>query len=78
MIGSSDFCANAALVYDDRVLTIQPHPEFTSDILGTIIRLRGKGVVPDDLLDAANAELGNPTDSADFGTRMAQFFKRGQ
>ena len=33
VIGKSDFCAHAALVYDDRILTIQPHPEFGPDIV---------------------------------------------
>ena len=43
VIGKSDFCAHAALVYDDRILTIQPHPEFGPDIVEDLIRLRGKG-----------------------------------
>lgn len=77
VIGTSDFCANAALLIDDRILTIQPHPEFTSDIIGTLIRLRGKGVVPDDLLEQAQARLDHPTDSARFADRMAAFFTKG-
>ncbi len=76
VIGTTDFCANAALIYDNRILTIQPHPEFTADIIGTIIRQRGKGVVPDPLLKVANDGLSLPTDSAAFGERMAQFFKQ--
>ena len=77
VIGSSGFCANAAMVYDDRILTIQPHPEFDAFILDNIIRLRGQGVVPDDLLAAATARLDQPTDSARFADRMAKFFTKG-
>lgn len=74
-IGTSAFCENAALLYGDRILTIQPHPEFTADILQTIARLRGKGVVPGDLLAQAHADLDKPTDSAEVAARMARFFK---
>ncbi|MEQ9673843.1 MAG: type 1 glutamine amidotransferase [Roseovarius indicus] len=77
VIGKSDFCANAAMVYDDRILTIQPHPEFGPDIVEDLIRLRGKGVVPDDLLEGATARLDAPTDAARFADRMAAFFKKG-
>lgn len=77
VIGSSDFCANAALLIGDSILTIQPHPEFTAEILDTIIRLRGKGVVPDDLLARASQDLTQPTDNDAFGRRMADFFRKG-
>lgn len=77
VIGKSDFCANAALVYGDRILTIQPHPEFGPDVVDDLIRLRGKGVVPDDLLEGASRGLDAPTDAARFADRMAAFFKKG-
>ncbi|MEQ8293629.1 MAG: type 1 glutamine amidotransferase [Roseovarius sp.] len=77
VIGKSDFCANAAMVYGDRILTIQPHPEFSPDIVEDLIRLRGKGVVPDDLLEGATQRLDAPTDAARFADRMAAFFKKG-
>ena len=77
VIGSSDFCVNAALLYDDRILTIQPHPEFDAHVIDMIIRLRGKGVVPDAQLDAARAALDQPTDAAVFARRMADFFTKG-
>ncbi len=77
IIGHSDFCENAAMLIGDTILTIQPHPEFTSHILSTIIDQRGKGVVPDALLEAASATAQTPTDSADFGKRMADHFRKG-
>jgi len=77
VIGSNDFCAHAALLYDNRILTIQPHPEFNAEVIDLLIRTRGPGVVPEDLLKAANDNLSKPTDSDRFADRMEAFFKRG-
>ena len=77
VIGQSDFCENAALMIGERILTIQPHPEFTAHVLGTIIEQRGKGVVPDDLLSVARDTAQVPTDAARFAERMAAHFKKG-
>ncbi|MCZ7675345.1 MAG: type 1 glutamine amidotransferase [Roseovarius sp.] len=74
VIGSSDFCANAALSIGDTILTIQPHPEFAAPIMADLIRLRGRGVVPDALLEAAETRLDTPTDADRFADRMAEFF----
>lgn len=75
VIASSDFCANAALIYDDDILTIQPHPEFDSTTIGHLIDIRGKALPPD-VLDRARAGLDRPTDAARFAARMAHFLKR--
>jgi GMP synthase (glutamine-hydrolysing) len=77
VIGSSDFCANAALLYDNRIYTIQPHPEFTAPMLKQLLDSRGPGTVPDPLLTEAKAKLDAPVDNADIAARMAAFFKRG-
>ena len=77
VIGSNDFCANAALLYDNRILTIQPHPEFNAEVIDLLIRTRGPGVVPEDLLAAASHNLAKSTNSAGFADRMEAFFKRG-
>ncbi len=76
VIGSSDFCANAAMLYDDLFLTIQPHPEYGDDFIDGLIEYRGKGVVPDPLLEAAKAEMGKPSQRLDFGKRMTEFFQK--
>ncbi|MDG1353163.1 MAG: type 1 glutamine amidotransferase [Sulfitobacter sp.] len=75
VVGSSDFCANAMLAYGDNIWTIQPHPEFNPAFVDGLIKTRGKGVVPDALLEAATAELTKPLNSNDIAARMAQFFK---
>lgn len=76
VIGSTDFCANAALLYDDRIWTIQPHPEYESDFIDGLITHRGKGVVPDTQLEAATSLLGKPLDSRAIADKMAAFFKK--
>ncbi|WP_306112302.1 MULTISPECIES: type 1 glutamine amidotransferase [Roseovarius] len=77
VIGHSDFCENAALMIGDRILTIQPHPEFTAHVLQTIIDQRGAGVVPDGQLAQATASAETPTDAAAFAERMAAHFRKG-
>lgn len=75
VVGHSDFCANAMLAYGDNIWTIQPHPEFPAASVEFLINARGRGVVPDPLLDAATTTLPLPTNNADIATHMAQFFK---
>ncbi|MEQ6247409.1 type 1 glutamine amidotransferase [Sulfitobacter sp. HNIBRBA3233] len=75
VIGSSDFCANAMMTVGDTIWTIQPHPEFGADFIDGLIRTRGKGVVPDDQLDAATKALPLATDNDKIADFMADFFK---
>jgi GMP synthase (glutamine-hydrolysing) len=77
VIGSHPFCENAALLYDNRILTIQPHPEFDGEILEMLINLRGEGLVEPDRLAKAQSGQNGPHDSLRFVDRMAQFFKEG-
>ncbi len=76
VVGSNDFCRNAVLAYGDTVWTIQPHPEFSNAFVDGLIRTRGRGVVPDALLDAAASNLDGPNNNADIAAEMAAFFKR--
>ncbi len=75
VVASNDFCENASLMIGDRILTIQPHPEFTAWLVEQLITHRGRGAVPDDLLDAALERLPEGTDAERYAQRMAQFFK---
>jgi len=74
-IASSEFCENAALIYGDRAFTVQAHPEFADSFVDGLIRTRGRGKVPDPLLDRAVAKLGAPLDNAAVADRIADFFK---
>lgn len=76
VLASSPFCENAIVAYGDTIWTVQPHPEFTAPYLEGVIRTRGKGVVPDALLDAARATLDQPNDSGAIAGHMAAFFKK--
>ena len=74
-IASSEFCENAAFLYDNRTFTVQPHPEMTDDYVQALMETRGKGVVPDALMSQAAARLGTPLDSGSLADQMAAFFK---
>lgn len=76
VIARTDFCIYAGLLYGDRIWTIQPHPEYGGDYIGSLIETRGKGVVPDPLLDNARARLDEPTDRMEVAEIMADFFKK--
>ena len=78
VVASNDFCANASLMIGDHILTIQPHPEFTAWLVEQLITHRGRGAVPDDLLDEALKRLPEKDDSARYAQRMAQFFKEAK
>jgi len=73
--GSNDFCENAALVYDNRIFTVQAHPEFSRPFVADMIEKRGRGIVPDPLLDAAKARVDLPIDDALLARRIGQFFR---
>lgn len=75
VVASNDFCENAALVYGDRAFTVQAHPEFEASFIDGLIRTRGRGVVPDDQLEAAAATLDQPTDNARLAEQIARFFR---
>ena len=74
VVASSDFCANAALLYDDRMFTVQAHPEFRNDFVDGLMRTRGPGLVPDALMEAARARFQGPLDSPRMADRIATFF----
>ena len=74
VVGRNDFCANAALLYDDRAFTVQAHPEFQPAFIDGLAQTRGRGVVPQPLLDAASARLSDPLNTTMMANRIAAFF----
>ena len=76
VIATHPFCPYAGLLYGDRALTVQAHPEFDDAFIAGLIDSRGRGLVPDDRLDAALARLGSPTDSDQIAARIAAFFRQ--
>jgi GMP synthase-like glutamine amidotransferase len=75
VLASNDFCANAALLYDDSALTFQAHPEFSSPFVDALMETRGKGLVPEPLLQDAKARLGQPLQDKTIAAQIAAFFK---
>ena len=75
VIASNEFCANAALLYDDRALTVQAHPEFRPAFVDGLMKTRGKGLVPDEVMAAAATRLADPIQDKTMAGRIAAFFK---
>ncbi len=78
VLASSDFCENAILAYGppgaEYALTIQAHPEFSNSFIRGLIDARGKGVVPEPVLQDARQRLDRPL-STDWAARqIAEFF----
>lgn len=71
----NDFCENAALVYGDRIFTVQAHPEFRSDFIAGLMETRGKGLVPEQVMAEAGARLDRQIDDRILARRIADFFK---
>lgn len=74
-VASNDFCTHAALLYPGKGFSVQAHPEYDDSTLQNLIRYRGRGIVPDALLRAAQASLGH-TDSQPVADRIADFFRQ--
>lgn len=75
VIATNEFCANAALLYDDRMLTVQAHPEFRPEFIDGLMQTRGKGLVPDAVMAAAAGRLQDPIQDQTMAARIAAFFK---
>jgi GMP synthase-like glutamine amidotransferase len=77
-IATNAFCENAALLYDDRMLTVQAHPEFKPEFVDGLMRTRGPGLVPDNLMAEARKKLNQPLDSGTMADRITTFFLNHQ
>lgn len=73
-IGANAFCAHAALLYPGHGFSVQAHPEYSDAVIQGLIEHRGRGLVPDALLDRAETELGGAQGDV-IATRIAAFFK---
>ncbi|MCZ4262435.1 type 1 glutamine amidotransferase [Limimaricola sp. G21655-S1] len=75
VVASNDFCAHAALAWDDHVFTVQPHPEFGARFIEGLATTRAIGVVPQEQIDEALANLDKPVDADVLAARMARVLK---
>ena len=78
VVAKSKFCANAALLYPGKAYTVQPHPEYGDDFIQGLIDTRGKGVVPDGLMQDAQSRMGRPLGNQRMADQFATFFREGQ
>lgn len=76
VIGRSEFCDNAALLYDDRALTIQAHPEFADNFIEELIDHYRQGGIPPEQIARAEAALGGDLDRRLLAGRIADFFRQ--
>ena len=75
VVARNAFCENAALLYGDKVFTVQAHPEFHASFIDGLLRTRAPGLVPDELQEEARQNLQNPVATQDLADKMALFFK---
>ncbi len=75
VVASNEFCANAALLYDDHAFTVQAHPEFRPEFVDGLMKTRGKGLVPDEVMAAAAQRLQDPIQDRTMAAQIAAFFK---
>ncbi|MEH6473458.1 MAG: glutamine amidotransferase [Halopseudomonas sp.] len=79
VVASSEFCPYAALSYDEQILTLQAHPEFSVEFEDVLVRSRKGSVIPDSSADAGLETLKAPgvgTDSLDVARWMAAFLQQ--
>ena len=74
LIASSDFCENAAFLYDGPAFSVQPHPEFDRGAVELLLTARA-GILPAAVRDRAASLIEAPVDNAHMGDRIATFFK---
>ncbi|MEW2916707.1 type 1 glutamine amidotransferase [Ruegeria sp. ANG10] len=76
VLGTNTFCRNAMVAYGDNVWTVQAHPEYGDAFIQGLMNTRGKGVVPDALMEAAANRLPAQNDNPKIGQMMAEFLKK--
>jgi len=74
--GTNAFCRNAMVAYGDTIWTVQAHPEYGDAFIRGLMETRGKGVVPDTLMEAAANRLPSADDNPRIARYMAEFLKK--
>lgn len=76
VLARSEFCEFAALLYGDRALTLQAHPEFDNSVVEALIEKRGPEL-PAQTVEAARAKLETANDNETIADHIAAFLKAG-
>ncbi|MCK8464846.1 type 1 glutamine amidotransferase [Aliiroseovarius sp. S1339] len=77
VFASNEFCENAGLMIGDKIMTIQPHPEFTAQMIDALIKYRGRGNISEDILAKAEDGLAQVIDAQKFANQMADILNKG-
>jgi GMP synthase (glutamine-hydrolysing) len=77
ILGHAEGCKIAALRYGPNIFTVQPHPEFDTQMMIGLIEHRAVGIVPDPLRDQARDRLDTPRDDGAMAGRIADIFRKG-
>jgi GMP synthase-like glutamine amidotransferase len=76
VIAGNDFCKFAALVYEDKAYTIQPHPEFSNPVFSDYVSARRDSpAYPAALMDRADQTTNIPIQDGLIADDIAAFFK---
>jgi len=75
-VQGNDFCKNAILTYGNKVFTMQPHPEFSTQYIRDLFEHRAIGVIDPAIIDAAKVDLIDKTDAQVAADKFEKFFKR--
>ncbi|MFC1681878.1 type 1 glutamine amidotransferase [Pseudomonadota bacterium] len=75
VLGGNEFCPIGAVRYDNTVLTVQFHPEFSEAYMEDLLELRGGVTFPTDLTEEARKSLAQPVDSRLIADWAADFFR---
>ena len=77
LYASSEFCENAGFYIEDRVLTMQAHPEFKIDFTEALLNARREVIIPKEFTDPALKklkEVPESVQSSQFAQTIREFF----
>lgn len=75
IILSSEFCRIAGLGYKNKVISFQPHPEFSTDFMHALIDFKLENGLSKQQTDAANLGVKADNDSDRIAAMITDFFK---
>jgi GMP synthase (glutamine-hydrolysing) len=75
VIAENEFCKYAGLLYKGPAMTFQGHPEYGHKFIDRLIDTRGKGVVPNDLLEQARLKMQQSLSQNKIAEKIAKFLE---
>lgn len=72
--GSSAHCQYAMLAYEDRAISVQPHPEFSASFMADLIEAR-RDILPPEIAGKALATLDEKLTTSRLADQFEAFFK---